>query len=106
MGVNEEVFAVVRLIPKGRVTAYGAIAMYLGEARLMRWFAWALNKSFSAKSKGLFHRDVSRLGMLSVELHFPREHSMVVEHREEGIQVKDAQVVELDKCFWDPMTEL
>jgi len=46
------------------------------------------------------------LGMLSVELHFPREHSMVVEHPEEGIQVKDAQVVELDKCFWDPMTEL
>lgn len=104
--MNEEVFAVVMLKPKGRVTAYGAIATYLGEARLMRWFAWALNQSFSAKSKVLSHRYVSKLGMLSGELHFPREHSMVDEHREDGIQVKDGQVVELDKCFWDPMTEL
>lgn len=65
-----------------------------------------LNQSFSAKSKVLSHRYVSKLGMLSGELHFPREHSMVDEHREEGIRVKDGQVVELDKCFWNPMTEL
>ena len=28
-----QVYAVVRLIPKGRVTSYGAIAKYLGSAK-------------------------------------------------------------------------
>ena len=106
MNFNEDVFEVVRLIPKGRVTSYGAIAKYLGDARASRRIGWALNKSFTSTPYVPAHRVVNRLGMLSGALHFPPERSMADELREEGIQVKEGQVVEFDKCFWDPMTEL
>ena len=43
------VFQVVRLIPKGRVTSYGAIAKYLGTARSSRMVGWAMNAAHSQK---------------------------------------------------------
>jgi len=106
MSFNEDVFEVVRLIPKGRVTSYGAIAKYLGDARASRRIGWALNKSFTITPDVPAHRVVNRLGMLSGALHFPPERSMADELREEGVKVIEGQVVEFDKCFWDPMTEL
>ena len=103
---NEDVFAVVRLIPKGRVTTYGALAKYLGNARASRRMGWVLNKSFTVTPDVPAHRVVNRLGMLSGALHFPPERSMADELNNEGVKVKEGQVVEFDKCFWDPMTEL
>ena len=47
MGFNEDVFEVVRNIPRGRVTSYGAIAKCIGDARASRRVGWALNKSFT-----------------------------------------------------------
>ena len=106
MNFNKDVFEVVRLIPKGRVTSYGAIAKYLGDARASRRIGWALNKSFPVTPDIPAHRVVNRFGILSGACHFPPERSMADELFEEGVQVKEGQVVEFDKCFWDPMTEL
>jgi methylated-DNA-protein-cysteine methyltransferase-like protein len=106
MSFNKDVFEVVRLIPKGRVTSYGAIAKYLGDTRASRRIGWALNKSFTVTPDVPAHRVVNRFGMLSGALHFPPERSMADELLEEGVKVIEGQVVEFDKCFWDPMTEL
>jgi|TARA_B110000196_G_C20514354_1_gene372712 methylated-DNA-protein-cysteine methyltransferase-like protein len=106
MGFNEDVFEVVRNIPIGRVTSYGAIAKCIGDARASRRVGWALNKSFTVSPTVPAHRVVNRLGMLSGALHFPPQMSMADELANEGVNVKDGQVVAFDRHFWDPMTEL
>ena len=103
---NTDVFDVTRLIPRGRVTAYGAIALYLGDARASRRVGWALNKSFNVEPNVPAHRVVNRLGMLSGALHFSPDNPMAKELKNEGVLVKDGQVVDFEKLFWDPMTEL
>jgi len=66
----EDVYAVVRQIPKGRVTSYGAIANYLGTKLSARMVGWAMNGAHGAKPKVPAHRVVNRNGMLSGKAHF------------------------------------
>ena len=106
MSFNDDVYEVVRLIPHGRVTAYGAIAKYLGDSRASRRIGWALNSSFAVEPEVPAHRVVNRNGMLSGAMHFPPETPMADLLEKEGVKVKDGQVVEFDRLFWDPMTEL
>ncbi|MES2798759.1 MAG: MGMT family protein [Bacteroidota bacterium] len=99
------VFEVVKLIPEGRVTSYGAIAKYLGTARSSRMVGWAMNASH--RMEGIpAHRVVNRNGLLSGKMHFPNPNEM--EHRllKEGILVKDDQIIDFKKHFWDPTIEL
>jgi methylated-DNA-protein-cysteine methyltransferase-like protein len=106
LSFNDDVFDVVRLIPEGRVTAYGAIAKYIGDSRASRRVGWALNSSFAVEPRVPAHRVVNRKGMLSGALHFPPDMPMAEALEKEGVKVNDGQVVEFDKVFWDPMTEL
>ena len=106
MSFNDDVYEVVRLIPFGRVTTYGAIAKYLGDARASRRIGWALNSSFDVEPKVPAYRVVNRNGMLSGAMHFPPETHMADLLEQECVKVKDGQVVEFDRLFWDPMTEL
>jgi len=66
----DDVWAVARQIPKGRVTSYGAIANYLGAKMSARMVGWAMNAAGSAKPKVPAHRVVNRNGMLSGKMHF------------------------------------
>lgn len=100
------VFQVVRLIPKGRVTNYGAIAKYLGATRSSRMVGWAMNASHSQKSKVPAHRVVNRNGMLTGKHHFSTPFQMQELLEKEGIKVKKDKVVEFKKLFWDPVVEL
>ena len=106
MSFNEDVYDVVRLIPHGKVTAYGAIARFLGDTRASRRVGWALNSSFGVEPEVPAHRVVNRNGMLSGAMHFPPEKPMAEKLEMEGIEVKDGQVVNFDAVFWDTMTEL
>ena len=106
MSFNDNVYEVVILIPYGRVTTYGAIAKYLGDARAIRRIGWALNSSFAVEPKVPAYRVVNRNGMLSGAMHFPPETPMADLLEQEDVKVKDGQVVEFDRVFWDPMTEL
>ena len=64
-----DVFDVVRLIPRGRVTTYGAIALYLGSSKSSRMVGWAMNASH--KLTGIpAHRVVNRNGLLTGHMHF------------------------------------
>ena len=102
----QDVFAVARLIPKGRVTNYGAIAKYLGAARSSRMVGWAMNAAHSQKKKVPAHRVVNRNGMLTGKHHFSTPYEMQELLEKEGIEVKNDKIVDFQKHFWEPMIEL
>lgn len=102
----DDVYEVVRLIPRGRVSSYGAIARYLGAARSARMVGWAMNSSFHAVPPVPAHRVVNSQGLLSGKAHFGEPDLMEKLLKKEGIKVKDDQVQNFDKLFWDPMKEL
>jgi methylated-DNA-protein-cysteine methyltransferase-like protein len=101
-----DVLAVVRQIPKGRVTSYGAIARYLGAARSSRIVGYCMNNAHSVRPKVPAHRVVNRIGMLTGKHHFAYPTAMEELLNKEGVKVKDDQVVDYQKRFWDPATEL
>ncbi len=101
----QRVYEVVMLIPRGRVSTYGAIATYLGAKRSARMVGYALNSSFG-KQDVPAHRVVNRLGILSGKHHFPPDRPMEQSLTEEGVIVKEDKVEDFDRLFWDPNVEL
>ena len=102
----EDVYAVVRLIPKGRVTSYGAIARYLGTGRSSRMVGWAMNNSHGLQEPVPAHRVVNRLGMLTGKAHFGSDDAMQKLLEAEGVTVENDCVVDFERFFWDPGREL
>ena len=102
----EQVFAVARMIPKGRVTSYGAIAEALGTKLSARMVGWAMNGAHNVKPKVPAHRVVNRNGMLSGKMHFATPTQMQELLEKEGVKVKDDKVVDFEKRFWNPSAEL
>jgi methylated-DNA-protein-cysteine methyltransferase-like protein len=104
-GFFELVFQVVRQIPKGRVTSYGAIAAVLGTRSSARMVGWAMNGSHRVRPKVPAHRVVNRNGMLTGKAHFSPPERMAALLKKEGTKVVDDQVVDFKKKFWDPAKE-
>lgn len=102
----EDVFEVVRLIPKGRVTNYGSIAKYLGSGLSSRMVGWAMNASHQSKPKVPAQRVVNRNGMLTGKFHFKTPTTMQELLEKEGVQVKNDKVMNFKDIFWDPNKEL
>jgi methylated-DNA-protein-cysteine methyltransferase-like protein len=102
----ELVFEVVRQIPKGRVTSYGAIAAALGTKMSARMVGWAMNSAHRIKPRVPAHRVVNRHGLLTGKMHFAYPDQMQELLEKEGITVVDDQVQEFKKKFWDPAREL
>ncbi len=101
----EDVYEVVKLIPYGRVTSYGAIAQYLGAKKSARIVGYAMNRSFGYPDIPA-HRVVNRHGLLTGRHHFPENRPMEKSLEEEGIEINNYQVVDFEKYFWDPSIEL
>ena len=97
----ERVYAVVRQIPYGRVTSFGAIAKALGTARSARMVGWAMNASHSLDDVPA-HRVVNRNGLLTGKLHFGGTNLMQQLLENEGIVVIDNQVQDFKNIFWAP----
>jgi len=97
----ERVYELVRQIPEGKVTSYGAIAKALGAARSARMVGWAMNASHNMDDVPA-HRVVNRIGMLSGKHHFEGTNLMQQLLENEGIKVKDNQIVDFEKHFWQP----
>ncbi|AMS25932.1 cysteine methyltransferase [Bacteroidetes bacterium UKL13-3] len=100
-----DVYEVVKLIPKGRVTTYGAIAKYLGAAKSSRVVGYAMNAAHTFPDIPA-QRVVNRNGLLTGKHHFATETRMEELLKEDGVTVKDDQVVDFNRIFWDPMSEL
>ncbi len=102
----KNVLDVARLIPHGRVTSYGAIAKYLGTARSSRMVGWAMNTSHGQQPPVPAHRVLNRNGLLTGKVHFGEVNAMQELLEKEGIVIKDNQVQNFEKIFWDPAKEL
>lgn len=102
----EQVYQVVRLIPKGRVTSYGAIASYLGTKGSSRMVGYAMNGAHSVSPKVPAHRVVNRNGLLTGKFHFSSPTAMQDLLKKEGLDVLDDKIVNFKKHFWDPNVEL
>ncbi len=98
----QQVYQVVKLIPYGRVTSYGAIARYLGTAKASRMVGWALNKCGSQEEHIPAHRVLNRNGMLTGKAAFQGEKVMEELLVSEGVKVVNDKVVDFKKLFWDP----
>lgn len=101
----EDVYDVVRLIPVGRATSYGAIAAYLGSKRGARMVGWAMNNCH-ARPDVPAHRVVNRNGVLTGKNFFGSPTAMQELLEAEGIRVGNDQIVGFETCFWDPTVEL
>ena len=101
----EDVYDVVRLIPPGKVTSYGAIARYLGAARSSRMVGWAMNAAHRLTDVPA-HRVVNRNGLLTGKMHFETPQRMAELLESEGVRLNGDQIIDLSKHFWDPSIEL
>ena len=97
----QAVYDIVRLIPEGKVTTYGAIAQALGAKGAARMVGWAMNASHGLADVPA-HRVVNRKGLLTGKMHFADSNEMQRKLTTEGIPVVDNQIQAFDSFFWDP----
>jgi methylated-DNA-protein-cysteine methyltransferase-like protein len=101
----QDVYDVVMLVPKGRITSYGAIARYLGTAMSARMVGWAMNGAHTEKNIPA-HRVVNSQGLLTGKHHFKTPTAMQRALEKDGVKVINDKVVDFQKRFWDPAKEL
>lgn len=101
----QNVYEVAKLIPKGRVTSYGAIAAYLGAKSSARMVGWAMNGA-GADPAVPAHRVVNHQGLLTGKHHFNHPKRMQELLEAEGTRIENDKVVDFEERFWDPMKEL
>ncbi|GGE60189.1 methylated-DNA-protein-cysteine methyltransferase-like protein [Pedobacter psychrotolerans] len=102
----EQVYEIVRLIPKGRVTSYGAIAKSLGAAKSSRMVGHAMSYAGTAHPVVPAHRVVNSSGLLTGKFHFSPPELMEELLAKEGVKVKDDKVLNFRQIFWNPMEEI
>lgn len=100
-----DVYEVVKLIPAGRVTSYGAISNYLGNKNKARMVGWAMNSAHSISGLPA-HRVVNQQGKLSGKDHFGTENTMQQLLESEGIIIENNTIKNFKQVFWDPSLEL
>jgi methylated-DNA-protein-cysteine methyltransferase-like protein len=100
-----QVYAIVRLIPPGRVTSYGSIAKALGTPKSSRMVGWAMNASHKLPDIPA-HRVVNRIGLLTGKMHFETPTKMQELLEREGIEIEKDRVVHFKDLFWDVQDEM
>jgi methylated-DNA-protein-cysteine methyltransferase-like protein len=102
----DQVFEITRLVPKGRVTSYGAIAKALGAAGSARMVGYAMSNAGIAHPKVPAHRVVNSSGLLTGKFHFSPPELMQELLEKEGITVVNDKIKDFKKVFWDPLIEI
>ena len=105
-GFFQRVYQVVLLIPRGRVTTYGAIARYLGSPGAARMVGWAMNQSHTYPEYVPAHRVVNRKGLLTGKHHFEGSQVMQEMLENEGARISENRILNMKEMFWDPVEEL
>jgi methylated-DNA-protein-cysteine methyltransferase-like protein len=102
----DQVFEVARLVPKGRVTSYGAIAKALGAGGSARMVGYAMSNAGIAHPKVPAHRIVNSSGLLTGKFHFSPPELMQELLEQEGIKIENDKIKDFRKVFWDPLLEI
>jgi len=102
----DQVFEIARLVPKGRVTSYGAIAKALGAGGSARMVGYAMSNANIAHPKVPAHRVVNSSGLLTGKFHFSPPELMQELLEQEGIVVVNDKIKNFKSVFWNPLEEL
>lgn len=103
---QQNVYKIVRLIPKGRVCSYGVIGKALGMATSARMVGRVMNEAHTQKEYVPAHRVVNRVGVLTGKHHFSSLNQMQELLESEGVMVENDKIVNFKQHFWDPFIEL
>jgi methylated-DNA-protein-cysteine methyltransferase related protein len=100
----KDIYEIVKLIPLGRVTTYGAIqhCLNLPSPRMVGWAVKQLKGNHNVPA----HRLLNSQGVLSGRLGFTHPDMMQELLELEGVVVKNNRVQDFKNIFWDPNTEL
>lgn len=107
MNYYEQVYAVVRQIPAGKVTSYGRIARMLGRPRAARAVGYALNAlKDKPQDQDLvpWWRVINAEGRISTvnrELSASKQAQTL---KQEGIPVDEDLRIDLNQFLWDGLT--
>ena len=96
----DQVYRLVRQIPPGKVTSYGAIARMLGNPRAARTVGWALH-GLPEGSDVPWHRVINSQGRISTSC---REHGADLQQtllKTEGIEFDKRGYTDWDRFGWD-----
>lgn len=102
----EDVYKIARLIPKGRVSTYGAIAEALGSKKSARMVGWAMNNAHMQIPSVPAHRVVNRKGLLTGKHHFETPNAMQTQLEKEGVIIKNNQIQKFEEVLWIPLKEI
>ncbi len=97
----EKVYEVVRKIPKGKITSYGAIAEKIGAKSSARMVGWAMNAAHNLDDVPA-HRVVNRNGLLTGKQHFATPTLMQQLLEDEGFTIKNDKIINFRENFWKP----
>ncbi len=100
------VYEIVRRIPSGRATSYGAIAKAIGFPNLSRKVGKIMSECDSKKSALPAHRVVNSQGFLSAAKAFGESDEMQKLLEAEGIRIKNDKIINWKTVFWNPMDEI
>jgi len=103
--IFNQIYNIVRQIPKGKVCTYGIIASLLGSKKSARLVGYALNVSHKILPKVPAHRVVNRNGLLTGKHHFKAIDEMQVLLEKEGIVIINDQVQDFDSVIWNPILD-
>lgn len=104
--IYEAIYEIVRLIPAGRVSSYGAIAAAVGLTSGARIVGYAMSLAGNVRPAVPAHRVVNSSGLLTGKFHFSPPERMERLLKKEKIMVRDDKVVDFRQHFWDPLKEL
>ncbi len=103
---TKAVYDVVKTIPYGRATSYGAIAKAIGYPEYSRMVGHVMACCNSGINDIPAHRVVNSQGFLSGQAAFGHENEMCRLLEAEGIVVKDGRIQNWKRVFWNPMDEI
>lgn len=102
----EAVYEIVRRIPEGRATSYGAIARAIGYPDSSRLIGKIMGECDSGTTGIPAHRVVNSQGMLSGKDAFETPTKMQEWLEAEGVVVCNGRIRHWERVFWDPMKEI
>lgn len=102
----QAVYEIVRHIPYGRATSYGAIARAIGYSNMSRMVGRVMKDSNRFTENLPAHRVVNSQGRLSAKECFGHPGQMQQLLELEGIIVTKDKINNWKEIFWDPITEI
>jgi methylated-DNA-protein-cysteine methyltransferase-like protein len=99
-GFHEQVYALVRQVPRGMVTTYGDVATILGSPRVARHVGWALSSLRAGPTDVPWHRVINAQGRVSSKGDFGRANEQEIRLAAEGIEVDAHGRIMLARFRW------